>query len=86
LPANLPEFIEVDVSGLELDKSIHLSDLKLPEGVELTTAIAAGTERDMAVVSIHLPRAALVAEEETGAPETPVAPEAIKQTAEEAKE
>jgi len=86
LPANLPEFIEVNVSELGLDKSIHLSDLKLPKGVELTTAIAASTERDVAVVSIHLPRAALVAEEETGAPETPVAPEAIKQTAEESKE
>jgi large subunit ribosomal protein L25 len=31
----LPEFIKVDVSACELGDSIHLSDLKLPEGVEL---------------------------------------------------
>jgi len=35
LPANLPEFIEVDLKDLEADQSIHLSQLKLPEGVEL---------------------------------------------------
>lgn len=37
LPADLPQNIEVDVSGLEtLHSSIHLSDLKLPSGVKLT--------------------------------------------------
>lgn len=35
LPRNLPEFIKVDVSKCELGDSIHLSDLQLPEGVEL---------------------------------------------------
>lgn len=85
LPGNLPEFIEVDISSLELDKAIHLSELKLPKDVEFTTAIAAGSQRDLPVVSIHLPRSAL-AEEETAAPEAPAAPEVIKQGAEEAGE
>jgi len=33
LPGNLPEFISVDLSGLEAGKSIHVSDIALPEGV-----------------------------------------------------
>ncbi len=37
LPANLPEFIEVDLKDLQADQSIHLSELKLPQGVELVT-------------------------------------------------
>ncbi|MBO4790456.1 MAG: 50S ribosomal protein L25/general stress protein Ctc [Oxalobacter sp.] len=34
LPANLPAFIEVDLSGIAIGQSIHLKDLKLPEGVK----------------------------------------------------
>jgi len=34
LPADLPEFIAVDLSGLESGKSLHLEDLKLPNGVK----------------------------------------------------
>lgn len=56
LPADLPEYIEVDVSKLELDQSIHLSDLKLAKGIELV-AFAHGVEdHDQAIISIHLPR------------------------------
>ena len=32
LPKDLPEFIEVDISGLSLNESIHLSQLKIPDG------------------------------------------------------
>jgi large subunit ribosomal protein L25 len=53
LPKDLPEFIEVDMSGLSLNESIHLSQLKLPEGVELL-ALA---KEDSAVAAIHSPRA-----------------------------
>ncbi len=53
LPKDLPEFIEVDLSELSLNESIHLSQLKLPAGVEL---IALAKE-DSAVVAIHSPRA-----------------------------
>ncbi len=53
LPKDLPEFIEVDLSGLSLNESIHLSQLKVGEGVELL-ALA---KEDTAVVAIHSPRA-----------------------------
>jgi large subunit ribosomal protein L25 len=56
LPANLPEYIEVDVSTLGMDETLHLSDLKLPKGVELV-ALSHGVEgHDLSVVSIHKPR------------------------------
>lgn len=35
LPKDLPEFIEVDLSALKVGESIHLSQLKLPNGVKL---------------------------------------------------
>jgi large subunit ribosomal protein L25 len=54
LPKDLPEYIEVDVSGLALNQSLHLSDLKLPPGVALEE-LAHG--RDSTVVSVHMPRA-----------------------------
>ncbi|MDD4928835.1 MAG: 50S ribosomal protein L25/general stress protein Ctc [Gallionella sp.] len=59
LPADLPTFIEVDLSGLELGHSIHLSDLTLPAGVELA---AHGTHTTEAVVAtVHVPRGAVEA-------------------------
>jgi len=57
LPRDLPEFIEVDVSGLELNETLHLSDLKLTSGVDLVE-LQHGPEHDQPVVSIHLPRGA----------------------------
>src|ERR1700753_2598078 len=35
LPKDLPEFIEVDISGLSLNESVHLSQLKVPDSVQL---------------------------------------------------
>lgn len=61
LAQNLPEFIEVDLSKLEIGDMVHLSDLKTPEGVELV-ALAHGAEHDQAVASIHMPRAAVEGE------------------------
>ncbi|MBC5786212.1 50S ribosomal protein L25/general stress protein Ctc [Ramlibacter sp. USB13] len=37
LPADLPEFIEVDLSGLKKGMSLHLADVKLPKGVKAVT-------------------------------------------------
>lgn len=56
LPANLPEFIEVDLATLDVGQSIHLSDLALPAGVSLT-ALAQGADHDLSVVSISATRA-----------------------------
>jgi large subunit ribosomal protein L25 len=53
LPRDLPEFIEVDISGLSLNESIHLSQLKIPQGVNLPEL----AKDDAAVVAIHSPRA-----------------------------
>jgi large subunit ribosomal protein L25 len=53
LPKDLPEFIEVDISGLSLNESIHLSQLKIPAGVVLVEL----AKEDAAVVAIHSPRA-----------------------------
>ena len=55
LPKDLPEFIEVDVSALEIGDIIHLSDLKAPKGVEFV-ALAHGD--DKAVANVHAPRVA----------------------------
>jgi large subunit ribosomal protein L25 len=67
LPKDLPEFIEVDISGLSLNESIHLSQLKVPEGVVLVEL----AKEDAAVVAIHSPRAE--EPEPTAATEAPVA-------------
>ncbi len=40
LPKDLPEFVEVDVSGLEINQVVKLSGLKLPDGVELVELLA----------------------------------------------
>lgn len=49
LPKNLPEHIEVDLSALNIDDIVHLSDIKLPEGVEIPE-LRLGKEHDHAVV------------------------------------
>jgi large subunit ribosomal protein L25 len=71
LPRYLPEFIEVDVVALEINQSLHLSDLKLPEGVRLP-ALTAGKDHDLPVVAIHHAR---VTTEEDLATAAPTAPE-----------
>jgi len=72
LPKNLPEFIEVDLSTLEAGHSIHLSEIKLPKGVEFVQ-LAHGD--DAAVASIPVPRGGVAAEdeEEAAAPDAPAA-------------
>ena len=50
LPHQLPEFLTADVSNLHVGESVHISDLPLPEGVEIT-AIAHGGD-DLAVATV----------------------------------
>lgn len=57
LPNALPEFIEVDLGGLELGHSIHVSNVKLPAGVEVATHHHASD----AVATIQVPRGAVEA-------------------------
>ena len=52
LPKDLPEYIAVDVSELGMNESIHLSDIQLPEGVELTvTAYHEGENPTVATIT-----------------------------------
>lgn len=54
LPKDLPAFIEVDLSKLELGHSVHVADLKLPNGVEVASH---GTHASEAVVAtVQVPR------------------------------
>jgi large subunit ribosomal protein L25 len=64
LPNDLPEFIAVDISGMQVGDSIHLSQLAMPAGVTLVE-LARGEDHDLAVVAIHAKRGGV--EEETGA-------------------
>ena len=63
LPTDLPEYLEVDVSGLDVGDSLHLSDITLPKGVELVD-LTHGEGHDTAIVGIHMSRGALEDEEE----------------------
>ena len=64
LPADLPEFIEVDLATLALGHSIHVSDLKLPNGVEVA---GHGHVGDAVVATVQIPRGAIEAEAEAAA-------------------
>ncbi len=49
LPADLPEFVEVDLSKLEAGQSIHVSQLALPKGV---TAVVHGGDATVAIAVV----------------------------------
>jgi large subunit ribosomal protein L25 len=57
LPQDLPEFIEVDLSSMDVGGSIHLSDLKVPKGVEIVH-LSHGPEHDLPVAAMHAARSA----------------------------
>jgi large subunit ribosomal protein L25 len=53
LPDDLPEFIEVDLSQLNLGDSVHVSELSLPKGVELVPRLKIDNP---VVVTVQVPR------------------------------
>lgn len=55
LPADLPEYIEVDLADVDVGQILHISDLKLPKGVE-SVALNHGADHDLPVAAIHKPR------------------------------
>lgn len=57
LPANLPEFIEVDVVNLEVGQTLHISDITLPKGVE-SVALNHGSDHDHPIAAIQKARGA----------------------------
>lgn len=54
LPKDLPHAIEMNIASLEIDHAMHLSDIVLPQGVELTSEIT--EEHNPTIVSVHHPR------------------------------
>jgi large subunit ribosomal protein L25 len=68
LPKDLPAFVEVDVANLEVGSSLHISDIKLPEGVS-SIELAKGEAHDQALVNIHTPRGNAGDDEEDAASE-----------------
>ena len=59
LPKDLPEFVEVDLSAVDINQMVYLADLKVPEGVEIPELTHG---RNSPVVSIHHARAEVEAE------------------------
>ena len=62
LPKDLPEFIEVDLSGLNAGDTIHLSQVALPKGVEVPE-LKLGADHDVAVVVARMGRVEEATEE-----------------------
>jgi large subunit ribosomal protein L25 len=68
LPKNLPEYIEVDMLEVKLGDTVHLSDLKLPEGVQIADLLH-GHEEDQPVASVQAPKVMASDEAEDAAAE-----------------
>ncbi|BBA35244.1 ribosomal 5S rRNA E-loop binding protein Ctc/L25/TL5 [Methylocaldum marinum] len=51
-PDKLPEYLEVDLANVDIGQSVHLSDLTVPDGVEIL-ALAHGPEHDLPVAAIQ---------------------------------
>lgn len=62
LPKSLPEFVEVNVSGLVAGDSIHISDIKFPAGVS-SVDLVKGADHDQSIVTIKANKAAPVEDE-----------------------
>ncbi|WP_415900016.1 50S ribosomal protein L25/general stress protein Ctc [Neptuniibacter sp. QD48_11] len=57
LPANLPETLVVDLSACASDQVLHLSDITLPEGVEIVS-LRRGEDHDQGIGYVYAPRGA----------------------------
>lgn len=62
LPADLPEFITVDLANVDVGNSVHVADLTMPKGV---TAITHGN--DLTVATASIPAAQVAADDEAAA-------------------
>ena len=75
LPKDLPEYLEIDAENIHLGESLHLSDIKMPAGVEITAMLnieeTEHDDHDLGVLSVVKTRAEEVIEDE--APEAPEA-------------
>ncbi len=76
LPKDLPEFIEVDLSKIEVNQTVHLSDLKLSEAVEI---VALSHGEDKTIATAYVPRVVVEDTEAPTAADVPVAGEDAKE-------
>jgi len=65
LPSKLPEYIEVDLASLDIGDSIHLTDIVVPDGVEIVTLAQEG-EHDYTVAQVMKTRVEQEPEEVEG--------------------
>ena len=56
LPKDLPEYLDVDMAEVEIGQTVHISDIKLPEGVE-SVALSHGEDHDLPVATVNKPKA-----------------------------
>jgi large subunit ribosomal protein L25 len=63
LPRNLPEYLEVDMTEVDVGDNVHLSDIVLPEGVTLVE-LSYGEDHDLTVAGVQAPRGGGEAEDE----------------------
>ena len=68
LPADLPEYLEVDVAEVEIGQILHISDIKLPKGVE-SVELNHGEEHDLPIFTVNKPKAVVEETDEIDAPE-----------------
>jgi large subunit ribosomal protein L25 len=66
LPTDIPEYIEVDMLTVETGDIVHLSDVKLPEGVT-SVALSLGEDHDLAIASVIAPKGTAASDEEEAA-------------------
>jgi large subunit ribosomal protein L25 len=62
LPKDLPEYLELDISELELDGLMYMADIPLPEGIEIPE-LAQETDQVQPIVSIHVIKEIVIEEE-----------------------
>jgi len=56
LPADLPEYLEVDMAEVEIGQTLHISDIKLPKGVE-SVALSHGEDHDLQIAAVNKSKA-----------------------------
>ena len=86
LPKNLPAFIEVDVESMNLNDILHISDIKLPAGVEAVFLLQykeGEHDHDLPVVRVVQPRVAAEEEKEPEVEEEELAAETTESAEEE---
>jgi large subunit ribosomal protein L25 len=67
LPGDLPEYIEIDIADLNIGNSIHLSEVKLPQGVTVPE-LDLGEDHDQVVVTVIATRATIEEDDDAEVP------------------